>query len=84
MEARTELTVKSKKMWNKLPRKGKFIVLGAIAAIILLVCLGIWLSVIHQDEPSTDTTYMVALLEESSELTTAKLNYTGMTEYHDT
>ena len=52
-----------------------------LAVVIAAVCI---FPMLHNDEKSVDTAYMVSLLSESSELTTAKLHYTGMSEFKDT
>ncbi len=69
--------LKPKKILKKLKKKIIVVVLLIIAAIA--VYFGIKLS----SEPTVDNTYLSSVLSKSSELTTSKLNYTGMTEYHD-
>lgn len=55
-------------------------VLIALTIVIAAICI---LPMLHSDEKKVDTTYLVSLLSESSELTTAKLKYTGMSEFED-
>lgn len=51
--------------------------------VICIICIG-YFAFFHNKEAEVDTTYIIAKLEKSSELTTAKLKYTGMSEYKDT
>ncbi len=60
----------------------KIKIIAAVAAA-LVIALFIAIPLLSKDEPAVDTSYMVSLLAESSELTTAKLHYTGMTEFKD-
>lgn len=52
-------------------------------SIIVVFIIGIVCFVFYHKGTNVDTTYIIAKLEKSSELTTAKLNYTGMSEYKD-
>ena len=72
-----------KKMVKKVFATKKAIIVGvcALALIVLVACI---IPLLHNDEEKVDTAYMVTLLAESSELTTAKLHYTGMSEFEDT
>jgi len=54
---------------------------ASVAIILALISFGVFF--IFNDEEEVDTSYIIAKLENSSELTTVKLNYTGMTEYKD-
>ncbi len=54
-----------------------------IALITFIVSFSVFIYLDNKDS-SIDTTYIIAKLEESSELTTTKLNYTGMSEFQDT
>ena len=60
--------------------------IGRIIGIILITFIVSFSVFIYLDnkENGIDTTYIIAKLEESSELTTTKLNYTGMSEFEDT
>jgi len=60
--------------------------IGRIVGIILITFIVSFCVFIYLDNrnSSIDTTYIIAKLEESSELTTTKLNYTGMSEFEDT
>ena len=58
---------------------GRIICLVLVAAIILTVVA----VCSYKPEQTLDTTYIIAKLEKSSELTTAKLNFTGMSEFKD-
>lgn len=75
--------MKIKKVLKKIFSTPKMIVITAavLAVLIAVICV---IPLLHNDEQKTDTTYMVSLLSESSELTTAKLRYTGMSEFEDT
>ena len=59
--------------------------IGRIVGIVLVTFVVSFSVFIYLDnkDSSVDTTYIIAKLEESSELTTTKLNYTGMSEYKD-
>lgn len=58
---------------------------GIIISVILgVLILAIVLSIIlFNREEKVDTTYIISRLEKSSELTTAKIHYTGMSEFKD-
>ena len=60
--------------------------IGRIMGIIFITFIVSFSVFVYLDnkESEIDTTYIIAKLEESSELTTTKLNYTGMSEYKDT
>lgn len=49
--------------------------------VIVIICI-VYFGFYHKNE-EVDNTYIIAQLEKSSELTTSKLNYTGMSEYED-
>ena len=51
------------------------------AIIVVIICI-VYFGFYNRNE-EVDTTYIIAKLEKSSELTTAKLNYTGMSQYED-
>lgn len=61
-------------------KKAKTIALVTTILIILMICI---FPFIHNDEASVDTDMLINTLQKSSELTTAKLTYTGMTEFND-
>lgn len=54
----------------------RIIAIAVIVGVVLLI-------VVFNKNDNVDTTYIFAQLEKASELTTAKLNFTGMTEYKD-
>lgn len=60
--------------------------IGRIIIIILIIFIISFSVFIYLDNKKNkiDTSYIIAKLEESSELTTTKLNYTGMSEFEDT
>lgn len=60
------------------------IALLCIAIVIALLVVAVVLRLSTVKESSVDTTYLSSILMKSSELTSAKLHYTGMTEYTDT
>lgn len=79
---RGKIIVKLKKLLEKVkksPKKLK-IVLGIVSIVLII---GIVYFCLYNNEAEVDTTYIIARLEKSSELTTAKLNYTGMSEFKD-
>lgn len=53
---------------------GMVLLIGLVGAALFL----------YNGKEKVDSEYIVTLLEKSSELTTAKLHYTGMSEYKDT
>ena len=55
-----------------------------IIFILLLVVLGIVFLCTYNTKPKLSNDYIITTLEKASELTTAKLNYTGLAEYEDT
>ena len=59
----------------------KIVVILIIVAVAILTVVNY---MYHKDTPEVDTEYLNALVSKSGELTTAKLKYTGMTEYKDT
>ena len=61
---------------NKVGRIISLIVAVAIIFAIVTICM-------YEPKQELDTTYIIAKLENSSELTTAKLNFTGMSEFKD-
>jgi len=54
---------------------------ASIVIILAIISFGVFL--VFNNEEEIDSSYIIAKLENSSELTTVKLNYTGMTEYKD-
>jgi len=66
------------KLWkNKISRIISLIVVVLLIVSVVCVCL-------NNKTHELDTTYILAKLEKSSELTTAKLTYTGFSEFKDT
>lgn len=59
--------------------KNKIVFFSTI--IVFIICIAYF--GFYRKGAEVDTTYIIAKLEKSSELTTAKLNYTGMSEYKD-
>lgn len=59
---------------------------GKIVCLVLLACIifGIIILCFRRYKPKVDTKSMIATLQESSELTTAKLTFRGLAEYKDT
>lgn len=55
------------------------VIISSLCIIILLICLLFY----NSKNNNIDSTYILTRLEESSELTTIKLNYTGMSEFVD-
>lgn len=53
-------------------------------AILVIIVVSIIILCTYNKEQEVDTNYIVATLEEASELTTAKLKYTGFTKFEDT
>lgn len=50
---------------------------------IIVILISIMCLIFYYKNTNVYTAYIIAKLEKSSELTTAKLNYTGMSEYKD-
>lgn len=66
----------TKVLKNKIGRIVSIVIFGvAVLSIILLIA--------NNTTQEVDTTYIIAKLEEASELTTAKLTYTGFSEFKD-
>lgn len=61
---------------NKIGRIACFILVVAIVLTVVGICA-------YNPEQKLDTTYIIAKLEKLSELTTAKLHFTGMSEFKD-
>lgn len=61
---------------NKIGRIICLVLVAAVVLAIVAICS-------YEPEQTLDTTYIIAKLEKSSELTTAKLNFTGMSEFKD-
>ncbi|MBS4980454.1 MAG: DUF4230 domain-containing protein [Lachnospiraceae bacterium] len=55
-----------------------------IGMVLLIGLVGAAALFLYNGKEKVDSEYIVTLLEKSSELTTAKLHYTGMSEYKDT
>ncbi len=70
-----ELVVKIFK--NKISRIVSIVLIATIVVTTVMLCLNNW-------EPKVDTTSLITTLQESSELTTAKLTFRGLAEYEDT
>lgn len=67
---------------KKLERKKKKLILAVTGAVVLCLAAGCFM--LYNGKAEVNSEYVNALLEKASELTSAKLNYTGMTEYKDT
>lgn len=67
---------------KKLERGKKKLILAAVGAAVLCLIAGCFM--LYNGKAEVDSEYVNVLLEKASELTSAKLNYTGMTEYKDT
>lgn len=61
---------------DKIGRIVGVVVIVAIVLIVILLC-------ISTKKEKVDTEYLIAKLQSASELTTAKLNFTGMSKYED-
>lgn len=62
-------------------KKKKLILAAGIAVVVCLIAAGIFL---YNRKAKVDSEYINSMLTKASELTSAKLNYTGMSEYEDT
>lgn len=69
--------------WIKNILKHKKVAIIGILVVVGLVISAIVFTVIHNDKQKIDTDYLLATIQESSELTTAKLSYTGLSEFTD-
>lgn len=67
---------------KKLERKKKKLILAVTGVVVLCLAAGCFM--LYNGKAEVNSEYVNALLEKASELTSAKLNYTGMTEYKDT
>ncbi len=65
----------------KILKKFKLIIIVIAAALLAVILVKVFF---NNREAKVDTEYIDAMLEKSSELITAKFNYTGMSEYEDT
>lgn len=70
-----ELAIKIFK--NKIGRIISVVLIVTVVVITVMLCINKW-------NPKVDTTALIATLQESSELTTAKLTFRGLAEYEDT
>lgn len=61
---------------NKTTKIISLLLIVAIMVTIILLCLNNW-------KPEVNTTSLISTLQESSELTTAKLTFRGLAEYKD-
>lgn len=66
----------AKVLKNKVGRIVSIIVFATIVLVVTLLLT-------YDKEPEVDTTYLIAKIQESSELTTAKLEYTGFSKFKD-
>lgn len=59
--------------------------IGRIVSLVLVTAIAvvITVAVMYKPKPTVDTESMLATLQESSELTTAKLTFRGLAEYED-
>ena len=63
---------------KNLSKKAK-IIIGAIIIVIIVLFITVGIN----KKADVDTTFLTQILTKSSELTTAKLKITGLSEYHD-
>ena len=81
MEVKEKSKLNAKEiLWKILKNK-----IGRILSIILvaIIALGVVAVCLREPKHSLDMSSIIAKLEKSSELTTAKLTYTGMSEFKD-
>ena len=67
----------SKIFKSKIGRITSLVLVTTIVVATVMLCLNKW-------KPKVDTTSLISTLQESSELTTAKLTFRGLAEYEDT
>lgn len=67
------------KMYKAKPKA----VIGLVVAFLIIIVLSVAIPIVNNSEATVDTEYMMTTLSKSSELTTAKLHYTGFTEFND-
>ncbi len=74
--------MKTKEVLGKLfkTKKARAIVVAAVLLLVVAVCI---FPFVYNGKAKVDTEMLVHTLQKSSELTTAKLSYTGMTEFED-
>ncbi len=82
-KTKEEKVTKSKNKKNNKNKKSLKARLIGYGVLVVILAVGIIILQGLNVKPKTDTEYLNALVKESSELTTAKLNYTGMTEFKD-
>ena len=75
---------KIKKILNVKFLKNTKVKIGILIALLLIIAVGGGWIFLYNGKEKVDTEYISAVLQKSSELTTAKFNYTGMSEYEDT
>ena len=75
-EKKTMKKLMSKIIKNKTTRIISLVLVAIIAVGIVLLCT-------YNRKEKIDTDYIIAQLEKSSELTTAKLKYTGLSKFED-
>ncbi|MGN1467609.1 MAG: DUF4230 domain-containing protein [Ruminococcus sp.] len=69
--------------WLFKDKKRRKITIIVMLCIVAIASVTVFFIVNNNREAKVDTTYLNSLVSKSSELTTAKLNYTGMTKYTD-
>ena len=67
------------KMYKAKPKA----VIGVVVVLSIIIVLSVAIPIVNNSEATVDTEYMMTTLSKSSELTTAKLHYTGFTEFED-
>lgn len=71
-----------KKLIKKIFKSKRNIIIAS--SVLLVIIIGVIILVCYNRKSEIDTTYILAKLEKSSELTTAKLTYDGYSWYKDT
>ena len=74
---------KLKKTIEKIKKVTKDNFRRTISIVVIVIIIFILFLCLYNKNQKLDTTYIISVLEKSSELTTAKINYTGMSEFED-
>ncbi len=77
-----QIMKKIKSLFIKIFKTKKSKIIGASVVIIVVAAI-IAFSFLHNSKETVDTNFLINTLQKSSELTTAKLNYTGLSKFED-
>lgn len=63
-------------------KKLKKYLIGVIVLLVVFIVVGMYIN-LYNNEEKIDSNYLINTLREASELTTAELNYTGLSQFTD-